>query len=109
VPLLTKLKLAVAELETQPNDPWLALLHRVRGKVDFDGMERVSSQNLLDLLEVPQRSRTAGTFRRLARLMAELGWTAVRVRDLTRGGYKEQIRGNCRRPSQQAFKLPSQR
>jgi hypothetical protein len=44
----------------------------------------------------PQRSRTAGTCRRLAKLMAELGWTAVRVRDLTRGGYKEQVRGYCR-------------
>lgn len=28
--------------------------------------------------------------------LAELGWTAVRVRDLTRGGYKEQLRGYCR-------------
>jgi hypothetical protein len=28
--------------------------------------------------------------------MAELGWTAVRVRDLTRGGYKEQVRGYVR-------------
>ena len=25
--------------------------------------------------------------------MGELGWTPVRVRDLTRGGYKEQVRG----------------
>ena len=24
------------------------------------------------------------------------GWTPVRVRDLTRGGYKEQVRGYCR-------------
>jgi hypothetical protein len=40
--------------------------------------------------------RTAGTFRRLSKIMAELGWTAVRVRDLTRGGYKEQVRGYCR-------------
>jgi hypothetical protein len=95
VSLLEKLKAATAELEA-PVDPWLAPLHRVRGKVDFDGMERVSSQNLLDLLEIPQRSRTAGTFRRLAKLMAELGWTAVRVRDLTRGGYKEQVRGYVR-------------
>src|SRR6516165_8775135 len=77
-------------------DPWRLALERVRGKVDFfDGPERVSSQTLLDLLEVPQRNRTAGTFRRLAKVMAELGWTAVRVRDLTRGGYQEQIRGYC--------------
>ena len=78
-------------------DPWKLTLERVRGKVDFfDKLERISSQTLLDLLEVPQRSRTAGTFRKLAKIMAELGWTAVRVRDLTRGGYKEQTRGYCR-------------
>jgi hypothetical protein len=68
----------------------------IRGKIGDDGMERVSSQTLLDMLEVPQRSRTAGTFRRLAKLMAELGWTAVRVRGMTRGGYKEQVRGYAR-------------
>jgi hypothetical protein len=90
-----------AALETA--DPWRLTLDRVRGKVDFfDGLERVSSQTLLDLLEVPQRNRTAGTFRRLAKIMAELGWTAVRVRDLTRGGYQEQVRGYCRQPRMQA-------
>jgi hypothetical protein len=79
--------------------PWRLTLERVRGKVDFfDGLERVSSQTLLDLLEVPQRNRTAGTFRRLAKVMAGLGWAAVRVRDLTRGGYREQTRGYCRQP-----------
>ena len=78
-------------------DPWRLTLERVRGKIDFfDRLERVSSQTLLDLLEVPQRNRTAGTFRRLAKVMVELGWSAVRVRDLTRGGYLEQVRGYCR-------------
>jgi hypothetical protein len=80
-------------------DPWRLRLERVRGKVDFfDNLERVSSQTLLDLLEVPQRNRTAATFRRLAKIMAELNWPAVRVRDLTRGGYLESIRGYCRQP-----------
>jgi hypothetical protein len=83
--------------QTPPeSDPWQLPLARLRGKIDFDGLERVSSQTLLDLLEIPQRSRTAGTFRRLAKVMAELGWTPVRVRDLTRGGYTEQVRGYCR-------------
>jgi hypothetical protein len=77
-------------------DPWRLPPESVRGKVAYDGLERVSTQTLLDLLEVPQRDRSAGTFRRLAKVMAELGWTAVRVRDLTRGGYKEQVRGYCR-------------
>ena len=77
-------------------DPWRFTLERVRGKIDFfDNLER-SGQTLLDLLEVPQRSRTAGTFRRLSKIMTKLGWTAVRVRDLTRGGFLEQVRGYCR-------------
>jgi hypothetical protein len=96
VSLLGKLRAAKAELE-MPEDPWLAPLQRVRGKIEFDGHERVSSQTLLDMLEVPQR--TAGTFRRVAKLMTELGWSAVRVRDLTRGGYKEQVRGYVRTDS----------
>jgi hypothetical protein len=95
--LLEKLRAERLEVEC-PADPWLAPLQRIRGKLEFDGQERVSSQTVLDVLEVPQRSRTAGTYRRLAKLMAELGWTAVRVRDLTRGGYKEQVRGYVRQP-----------
>ena len=94
--LLARVKAAKAQLEIS-EDPWAAPLARVRGKVEFDGLERVSSQTLLDILEVPQRNRIAGTYRRLAKLMAELGWTAVRVRDLTRGGYKEQVRGYIRK------------
>ena len=86
-------KAAAAEIV----DPWRLRLERARGKIDFfDNLERVSSQTLLDLLEVPQRSRTAGTFRRLSKIMTKLGWTAVRVRDLTRGGFLEQVRGYCR-------------
>jgi hypothetical protein len=77
-------------------DPWLLPLSRVRGKIDCDGIERITTQVLLDILEVPQRVRKAGTYRRLAKLMAELGWTAVRVRERTRGGYLENIRGYCR-------------
>ena len=44
-------------------DPWRLTLERVRGKVDFfDGLERVSSQTLLDLLEVPQRNAPRARF-----------------------------------------------
>lgn len=95
---LAKLNAAEAENAAHDADPWRLRLERVRGKVEFDGLERVSTQTLLDALGVPQRSRTAGVYRRLAKLMAELEWTAVRVRDLTRGGYKEQVRGYCRVP-----------
>jgi hypothetical protein len=93
---LGKLQEAKAEIAARNVDPWRLPLERVHGKIDYDGLERLSSQTLLDVLEVPQRSRTAGTCRRLAKIMVELGWTAVRVRDLTCGGYKEQVRGYCR-------------
>ena len=77
-------------------DPWKLRLERMRGKIDYDGLERVTTQMLFDVLEVPQRSRTAGACRRLAAVMAELGWSPVRVRGLTPGGYREQVRGYCR-------------
>ena len=92
-----RMKEAAKAAAAESADPWRIILERVRGKVDFyDGLERISSQTLLDLLEVPQRQRKAGTYRRLSKVMAELNWTATRVRDLTRGGYKEQVRGYCR-------------
>ncbi len=81
---------------SQPVDPWRLPLERVRGKVNLDGLERINTQTLLDILEVPQRDRTGGAYRRLAKLMAELGWSAARVRDLTRGGYRECVRGYVR-------------
>jgi hypothetical protein len=79
-----------------PKDPWHLRLERVRGKVGDDGIERVSTQTLFDVLEVAQRSRTAGTCRRLAKLMRELGWTPIKARGLTQGGFRDQIRGYAR-------------
>jgi hypothetical protein len=90
------LKQSRSEALARREDPWRLRLERIRGKVGDDGVERISTQTLFDHLEVVQRSRGAGACRRLARVMRELGWTPVRVRDLTRGGYKEQVRGYCR-------------
>ena len=93
---LDKLHQIEAEIAARSTDPWSVRLERVRGLVGDDGIERISTQTLFDHLEVLQRSRGAGACRRLALVMRELGWTPVRVRDLTRGGYKEQVRGYCR-------------
>jgi len=90
---LGKLEKAKAEIAKPNVDLWRLRLERVRGQFGDDGIERISTQSLFDHLEVFQRRRGAGACRRLARVMRELGWTPVRVRDLTRGGYKEQIRG----------------
>jgi hypothetical protein len=93
---LDRLEKARVEAVAPRVNVWQLRLGRVRGKIDYDGLERVSTQTLLDLLEVPQSQRRVGTYRRLARVMTELGWRAVRVRDLTAGGYTEQVRGFCR-------------
>src|SRR5215212_1741144 len=93
---VARLEHAKAPLLVQNTDPWRVRLERLGGKIGDDAIERVSTQTVLDHLEVPQRSRGAGASRRLAGLMRDLGWRAVRVRDLTRGGYLEQVRGYCR-------------
>jgi hypothetical protein len=92
----TARKQSQAEALARKADPWRLPLERLRGKVGDDGIERVTTQIVLDVLEVPQRNRRAGTYRRLAKVLAELGWTAIRLRAPTRGGYLEQCRGFCR-------------
>lgn len=77
-------------------DPWRLRLERARGKVGDDGVERISSSSLLDLLEVPQLGRRAGACRRLAKLMRELGWMPIKARGLTPGGFIDQVRGYAR-------------
>jgi hypothetical protein len=52
--------------------------------VGDDGIERMPTQTLFDILEVPQRGRDAGACRRLAKLMRELGWSPIKARGLTR-------------------------
>jgi hypothetical protein len=94
--LLSRLHQEQKKIAERTADPWQVRLERVRGRVGDDGIERVSTQTLFDYLEVFQPSRGPGASRRLAKIMRDLGWTPVRVRDLTCGGYKEQVRGYCR-------------
>jgi hypothetical protein len=85
---------------TPPTDPWRLPLERVRGKTWDDGVERISTQALFDILEVPQRRRNAGACRRLAKLMREFGWVPIKARGLTPGGFRDQIRGYARNKRQ---------
>ena len=82
-------------MAAQNADPWRLRLERLRGQVGDDGIERITTQvstslRSLNAVEEPALADV------LAKLMAELGWMAVRVRGLTRGGYLEQVRGYCR-------------
>src|SRR6185312_2647693 len=95
---LERMKAAAAEQEAaQSVDPWRLRLERVRGTTGFDGLERISTQTLLDILEVPQRKRTTAAYRHLCKVMVSLGWSPVRVRDFNGRGFKEQIRGYVRK------------
>src|SRR5262245_19773960 len=86
-----------AALDAQKDDdPWRAPLSRLRGTISGDGIERISTQAAFDVLEISQHCRGSGASRRLAAVMAGLGWSAIRLRAPTRGGYLEQVRGYCR-------------
>jgi hypothetical protein len=102
--LLTKLNALRLEESSRQRDPWLLPLERLQGNTGADGIERVTTQAAFDVLGVPQRDRRTGACRRLAKVMTGLGWTAVRVRGLTRGGYLEQVRGYCRVPTTQDYR-----
>ncbi len=91
------------ELRAQQADPWYIRLERVRGKLGDDNVERLSTQTAFDFLEIPQRGRTAAACRRLAKIMRELGWTAVKARGLTPGGFKDQVRGYARDTDRRAM------
>lgn len=99
---LDELHEAQAKLAARQADPWRLCLERARGQVGDDSVERITTQLLFNILEVPQRSRGAGACRRLAKQMSEIGWMAVRARGPTRGGYLEQVRGYCREPLRRA-------
>jgi hypothetical protein len=96
------LKQTRKEANAKP-DPWRLRLEGIRGKVGYDGVERISTQTVFDVLEVPQRGRNAAVCRRLAKLMRELGWTPIKARGMTQSGFKDQVRGWARDRSGQAL------
>ena len=90
---LDLLRQSQADAAASRADPWVIRLERIRGKVGDDGVQRISSQAILDILEVPQRNRGAGACRRLAKIMRGLGWRPIKARGLNQRGILEQIRG----------------
>jgi|SRR6185437_7992559 len=90
------LRRAQEQVRKTAMDPWRLRLEGIRGKKWDDGIERISTQAVFDVLEVPQCSRTAGGCRRLATLMRELGWTPIKARGLSQAGFREQVRGYAR-------------
>jgi hypothetical protein len=107
-------RLAAAEnalAETAPkndveHDPWHAPTSRIKGRVGWDGVEHITSREVLDALEVPVHAKRAALYRRLNKVMQSHGWQPVRVRlnSSTGCNISERVRGYER----QSGKLPVQ-
>jgi hypothetical protein len=78
-----------------PQDPWLAALSKLKGRIGHDGVERIATNDVFDALEVPMRRRPSETIR-LSGLMRSLGWQNIRARGLNPGSYRDRVRGYAR-------------
>jgi hypothetical protein len=76
-------------------DPWTPALRKIKGKVGQDGIERISTTDVFDILEMPMGARPAQTVR-LSRVMRRLGWSNIRARGLNPGSYRDRVRGYAR-------------
>jgi len=78
-----------------PEDPWVPTLRKIKGRVGHDGVERISTTDVFDELEVPMRHRPSQTVK-LSKLMHRLGWINIRARGLNPGSYRDRVRGYAR-------------
>jgi hypothetical protein len=90
-------------------DPWEPPLRRLKGRVGLDGVERLSTNDVFDALEIPIRRRPSLTVR-LSRVMRGLSWSNIRARGLNPGSYRDRVRGFAREvPGHPAtVRLPNQ-
>jgi hypothetical protein len=81
------------------NDPWFALTSRLKGRVDWDGVEHITSREILDALGVGVNDKRAALYRRLTKLMSAHGWSPIRIRlnGVNGGGVTERVRGYQRK------------
>jgi hypothetical protein len=86
---------AEAARNAAAEDPWEVVLRTLKGKVAADGVERISTHEVFDHLEMPMKRRPSNTVR-LSRVMRRLGWTNIRARGLSRGSYRDRVRGYAR-------------
>ena len=82
--------------EAMKLDPWERALRNFRGVIGKDGVERVSTCELFDFLEIAEALRARGAVR-LSVVMEKLGWQRVRMHRLNRCGYSDRVRGYARR------------
>jgi len=80
-------------------EPWREKLERLKGRVDHEGGEFVTTKELLAAVGVSQRGHQVGAHKRIAPILKSLGWEPVRRRGLTPTGLLDQVRGWARQPA----------
>ncbi len=90
---LEKLREARAELEAHHKDPWHSkVAAAVRDK------DAISTNSLIDLLRAPANT---GSARRIAAIMRDLQFVAIKSRRLAPGGFRDTIARGWSRPCRQ--------
>jgi hypothetical protein len=73
---------ALAAEQTQSpssRDPWLVVIKKLSGSVGPDGVARITSAEVMDVLQVPLHQRRTDKFQRVGQLMASCGWEPTRI------------------------------
>lgn len=101
---------AKIDAQAEPeDDPWLPVLAQVRGQINKDGVEYITSRLLLDILNVKLLDR-GRAYKRIAAIMSSLGWTAQRVFGVTgSSACLEQVRGYARDTRERRQQAPALR
>jgi hypothetical protein len=95
-PFLEQLR-AVAEgaLAEGEGDDWEHKLKRIKGRIGPDQIERVSTRDVFDHLDVPMKKRPGLTLR-LSHVMRSLGWSNIRAWGLNDHSVLSRVRGFAR-------------
>ena len=87
-------RLRAARSNIKPSDPWTDALRNVQGKTGSDGVDRIATEAVFDVLELPRFQRTPEAGKRVKTIMLELGWTPVQERrHVTSRGRAARVRG----------------
>jgi hypothetical protein len=93
------------ENQTPPEHPWRPILETIKGDIGRDGVERIATDRLFDILDValpdgmPRFKRTPEAQKQLKAQMVLMGWCPVRARLVTRG-FAARVRAYARMPRQ---------
>lgn len=89
-------RLRAARATIEPSDPWTDTLRSVKGSVGSDGVARIATDAVFDVLGLPRLQRTPEAGKRIKAIMLGLRWTPVRARHVTSRGRAARVRGYAR-------------